>query len=253
MVNSLFDITGKRAIVTGAAQGLGYGMAEGFLEAGCIVVLMDISDKLDQVVADLRSKGYSAFGVKGNLGDRENIKQMFDEALNILGGVDILVTAAGIQRRHRSDLFPLEDWDAVIKINLDAVFILNQLCAREMIKQKKGKIINIASMVSWFGGINVPAYTATKGAVAQMTKCMGNDWAALGINVNAIAPGYMATDMNEKLLEDENRTKEISERIPAKRWGTPNDMKGTAIFLASAASDYLSGAIIPVDGGYLCR
>lgn len=253
MVNSMFDITGKRAIITGGAQGLGYGMVEGFLESGCEVVLMDISNKLDDVVEALCDKGYKAYGVKGNLGDREEIQRMFDEAMEFMGGVDILVTAAGIQRRHRSDQFPIEDWDAVIDINLTSVFILDQLCAKKMIEQGKGKIINIASMVSWFGGINVPAYTASKGAVTQMTKCMGNDWAALGINVNAIAPGYMATDLNGKIIEDQSRYDEISERIPAKRWGNPNDMKGTAIFLASSASDYLSGAIIPVDGGYLCR
>ncbi|PKM66846.1 MAG: 2-deoxy-D-gluconate 3-dehydrogenase [Firmicutes bacterium HGW-Firmicutes-2] len=253
MINAMFDITGKRAIVTGAAQGLGQGMAEGFLESGCEVVLMDISDKLDVTVKEFCDQGYKAYGVKGNLGDRVDIQRMFDEAMSFMGGVDILVTAAGIQRRHRSDQFPIEDWDAVININLTSVFLLDQLCAKKMIEQGKGKIINIASMVTWFGGINVPAYTASKGAVSQMTKCMGNDWAALGINVNAIAPGYMATDMNEKIIDDKNRYAEISERIPAKRWGTPQDMKGTAIFLASSASDYLSGAIIPVDGGYLCR
>lgn len=253
MINSMFDVTGKRVIVTGGAQGLGYGMAEGFLESGCEVVLMDISDKLDKVVNEFCEKGYKAHAVKGNLGDRPSIQKMFDEAMNIMGGVDVLVTAAGIQRRHRSDVFPMEDWDAVIAINLESVFILGQLCAKRMIEQGKGKIINIASMNTWFGGINIPAYAAAKGGIGQLTKCMANDLAALGINVNAIAPGYMATDMNEKLLKDENRTKEISERIPVKRWGTPNDMKGTALFLASAASDYLSGAIIPVDGGYLYR
>jgi len=253
MINSMFDITGKRAIVTGAAQGLGNGMAMGFLESGCSVVLMDISDKLDGVVKELNDKGYKAYAVKGNLGNRDDIKRMFDEAMELLGGVDILVNAAGIQRRHRSDLFPIEDWDAVISINLNAVFILSQLAARKMIEQGSGKIINIASMVAWFGGINVPAYTAAKGGVAQMTKCMANDWAALGVNVNAIAPGYMATDMNEKIIEDKSRNEEITNRIPAKRWGTPNDMKGTAIFLASSASDYLCGTVIPVDGGYLVR
>jgi 2-deoxy-D-gluconate 3-dehydrogenase len=253
MINTMFDITGRRAIVTGAAQGLGYGMAEGFLESGCSVVLMDISDKLDAVVNDLNAKGYKAYAVKGNLADRADLQRMFDDAIAVLGGVDILVNAAGIQRRHRSDLFPIEDWDAVIGINLNAVFILCQLAAKKMIEQGKGKIINIASMVSWFGGINVPAYTAAKGGVTQMTKCMGNDWNALGVNVNAIAPGYMATAMNEKIIEDKSRNQEITNRIPANRWGTPQDMKGTAIFLASAASDYLSGVIIPVDGGYLCR
>jgi 2-deoxy-D-gluconate 3-dehydrogenase len=252
-MKELFNIEGKRVIVTGAAQGLGYGMAEGFLESGCSVVLMDLSPKLDGVVADLNKKGYKAYAVKGDLADRENIKRMFSQAVEILGGVDVLVTAAGIQRRHRADLFPEEDWDAVIKINLEAVFFLNQLCGQLMIKQGSGKIINIASMVSWFGGINVVAYTAAKGAVAQMTKALANDWAQFGINVNAIAPGYMATDMNKEIIADEKRHAEISERIPAKRWGTPDDMKGPAIFLASSASDYLNGAIIPVDGGYLVR
>nr|WP_230868414.1 SDR family oxidoreductase [Iocasia fonsfrigidae] len=253
MINSMFDVTGKRVIVTGAAQGLGYGMAEGFLESGSEVVLMDISDKLDQVVKDFKEKGYKAHTVKGDLSDRLDIQRMFDDAMKIMDGVDVLVTAAGIQRRHRSDKFPIEDWDAVIAVNLTAVFLMDQLCAKKMIEQGKGKIINIASMVSWFGGINVPAYTAAKGGVAQMTKTMGNDWAALGVNVNAIAPGYMATEMNQKLIKDEERSKEITDRIPAKRWGTPDDMKGIALFLASSASDYLSGAVIPVDGGYLCR
>lgn len=252
-MKDLFNIQGKRVIVTGAAQGLGYGMAEGFLEAGCSVVLMDISPKLDDVVADFNKKGYKAYAVKGDLSVRENIKAMFDKAIEKLGGVDVLVTAAGIQRRHRADLFPEEDWDAVIKINLEAVFFLNQLCGRLMIEQGSGKIINIASMVSWFGGKNVVAYTAAKGAVAQMTKALASDWAQFGINVNAIAPGYMATDMNEKIIADEKRYAEISERIPTKRWGTPDDMKGPAIFLASPASDYLNGAVIPVDGGYLVR
>jgi 2-deoxy-D-gluconate 3-dehydrogenase len=253
MVNGMFDVTGKRAIVTGAAQGLARGMAEGFLESGCKVVLMDISDKLDDTVAEFRSKGYDAYGVKGNLAERTEIYRMWDEAMFILGGIDILVPAAGIQRRHRSDEFPMDDWDLVLAINLNAVFILDQLAGREMIKQGSGKIINIASMVSWFGGINVPAYTAAKGGVSQMTKTMANDWASFGVNVNAIAPGYMATDMNTKIIEDQNRNKEITERIPAKRWGTPDDMKGTALFLASKASDYLNGAVIPVDGGYLVR
>ncbi|WP_319563119.1 SDR family NAD(P)-dependent oxidoreductase [Marispirochaeta sp.] len=254
MTHPLFDVTGKKAIVTGASRGLGLGMAEGFLEAGCEVVLMARSDQLDDVVQKFCRQRYKAYGVKGDLGNREEIQRMFDESMRYLGDrVDILVTAAGIQRRHRSDLFPIQDWDTVINVNLNSVFILDQLCAQKMIKQGKGKIINITSMVSWFGGINVPAYTAAKGAVTQMTKCMGNDWASLGINVNAIAPGYMATEMNEKLIQDKVRYAEITNRIPAGRWGEPGDMKGPAIFLASAASDYLSGVIIPVDGGYLSR
>ena len=253
MTNKMFDVSGKRVIVTGAAQGLGYGMAEGFLESDAEVVLIDISDKLDKVVEELKRKGYKAHAVKGDLSNRDDIHRMVEESVEIMGGVDVLIPAAGIQRRHRSDQFPMEDWDAVIDINLTAVFLMNKLCAQYMIKQGYGKIINIASMVSWFGGITVPAYTAAKGGLTQMTKTMANDWAELGINVNAIAPGYMATDMNEAILDDEERNKKITERIPKGRWGTPDDMKGTALFLASSASDYLSGAVIPVDGGYLVR
>lgn len=253
MINQMFDVSDKKVIVTGAAQGLGYGMAEGFLESGAEVVLIDISDKLNKVVKDLQVKGYKAHAVKGDLSQRDEIHRMVNEAVSKMGGIDVLVTAAGIQRRHRSDQFPIEDWDAVIDINLTAVFLMNKLCAQNMIKQGSGKIINIASMVSWFGGITVPAYTAAKGGVTQMTKCMANDWASLGINVNAIAPGYMATDMNEAIIDNEERNKNITDRIPKGRWGTPDDMKGTALFLASKASDYLSGAIIPVDGGYLVR
>lgn len=248
-----FDIRGKKAIVTGSAQGLGNGMARALLEEGCTVAMLDISDGLPGVAAELKAKGYEAVAVRGDLSRRDEIKRMADEAIRAMGGVDILVNAAGIQRRHPSEEFPIEDWDAVLRINLDAVFILSQLCARVMIRQGYGKIINIASMVSWFGGVTVPAYTASKGAVAQLTKAFANDWAAKGINVNALAPGYMATDMNEKILADEARRREISSRIPARRWGTPEDMQGPAVFLASHASDYLNGAVIPVDGGYLIR
>jgi 2-deoxy-D-gluconate 3-dehydrogenase len=248
-----FDIKGKKAIVTGAAQGLGLGMAEGLLESGCKVALVDISAKVVQAAARLTAMGYKAHAIQGDLADRNEIRKLFQEVLTKLGGVDILVNAAGVQRRHPSEEFPMEDWDLVLNVNLSAVFMLCQLAAREMIKQGNGKIINIASMVSWFGGVTIPAYTASKGAVAQLTKALANDWAVKGINVNAIAPGYMKTDMNEKIINNATRYEEISERIPIHRWGTPEDMKGTVIFLASKASNYLSGAIIPVDGGYLCR
>jgi 2-deoxy-D-gluconate 3-dehydrogenase len=248
-----FDIKGKKAIVTGAAQGLGLGMAEGLLESGCEVALVDIAPKLAQTAAGFIAKGYQAHAIQGDLAKRDEIRNLFQEILHKMGRVDILVNAAGVQRRHPSEEFPMEDWDLVLNINLSAVFMLSQLAAREMIKQGNGKIINIASMVSWFGGVTIPAYTASKGAVAQLTKALANDWAVKGINVNAIAPGYMNTDMNEKIINNATRYEEISDRIPMRRWGTPDDMKGTVIFLASKASDYLSGAIIPVDGGYLCR
>jgi 2-deoxy-D-gluconate 3-dehydrogenase len=252
-INSMFDVTGKRVVVTGASRGLGRGMAEGFLESGAKVVLMSKSDRLDETVREFQIKGHDAYAVKGDLSKREIIFKMWEDAMKILGGIDVLITAAGVQRRYAAEDFPLEEWDYVIEVNLSAVFIMNQLAAREMIKQGKGKIINIASMSVWFGGITVPAYTAAKGGIAQMTRALGNEWMSKGINVNAIAPGYMETEMTENLMYDENRYRDISERIPAHRWGKPEDMKGTALFLASSASDYLSGAIIPVDGGYLSR
>ena len=168
--------------------------------------------------------------------------------------MDILLTAHGIQRRHSAEEFPLEEWDEVIRVNLTSIFILCQEAARVMLKKGYGKIINIASMNSFFGGQTIPAYAASKGGVAQLTKELTNDWLARGINVNAIAPGYMATESEQALMDPENpRFASISERIPAHRWGTGDDMKGAAIFLASHASDYVSGAVIPVDGGYLVK
>ena len=170
------------------------------------------------------------------------------------GGIDILLNNAGVQRRSHCEDFTLEDWDTVINVNLNAVFVLCQLAGRKMLEQGGGKIINLASMLTFFGGFTVPAYAASKGAVAQLTKALCNEWASKGINVNAIAPGYMDTDMNTALTDPTNpRYKEITDRIPAHRWGTGDDMKGAAIFLASAASDYLNGAVIPVDGGYLVK
>lgn len=252
---NLFDISGKKAIVTGAAQGLANGMAEGLMEAGAEVCIIDISKKTADVAAEFCQKGYKCHAVNANLGDRDSLKTGFQEAVEKLGGqLDIIINAAGIQKRHFSEEFPIEDWDAVININLNAVFSLCQLAGQQFIKQNsKGKIINIASMLSFFGGYTVPAYAASKGGVAQLTKALSNEWASKGINVNALAPGYMATEMNTALIADETRNTEILNRIPAKRWGTPNDMKGVAVFLSAPASDYLNGAIIPVDGGYLSR
>jgi 2-deoxy-D-gluconate 3-dehydrogenase len=254
MVQNLFDVKGKKAIVTGASQGLGKGMAEGLMQAGAEVVLFDINPAIDALAEAYNHSGYTCHAVTVNVGERSQREAAFDKALHMLGGrIDILINAAGIQRRHACEDFPLEDWDAVININQTAVFALCQLAARVMIKQGKGKIINIASMLSYFGGFTVPAYAASKGAVAQLTKACANEWASKGININALAPGYMATDMNTALINDDHRNSEITARIPAHRWGTPEDMKGPMLFLASSASDYIDGAIIPVDGGYLNR
>ena len=254
MISSKFDVTGKHCIVTGGAQGLSRGMAEGLLEAGCRVVLVDIQkEKLEQVVEEYRAKGYDAYGVSGNLADREDLNRIFDEAMEHLEGkLDVLIPAAGIQRRHLPEEFPIEEWDLVLNINLNAVFLMIQKSLQIMLKQPSGgKIITISSMVTWFGGRTVPAYTASKGAVSQLTKSLAVDCAGRNININCICPGYMDTEMCANMTQA--RKDECTVRIPAGRWGTPEDLKGPVLFLASAASDYLNGATIPVDGGYLVK
>lgn len=252
---NLFDLSGKKAIVTGGTRGLGYGMAEGLLEAGAEVVVFGSSERVWDAARKLSREDFVCHGIKVDLADRQARQSAFCEAVELLGGLDILVNNAGIQRRHKSEEFPLEDWEDVLKLNLTVPFELCQMAAREFIsKEKPGKIINISSMLAYFGGFTVPAYAASKGGVTQMTKAFCNEWASKGINVNAIAPGYMDTEMNAALTDPDNpRFAEITGRIPAHRWGTPDDMKGTVIFLASAASDYLNGAVIPVDGGYLVK
>lgn len=250
---NLFNIEGKTAIITGGNRGLGRGIAESFAKAGAKVVIIASSDSVFTAAEELSAAG-SVFPVKCDLSKEESIREGFAKSLDLLGGkLDILVNNAGIQRRSKCEEFPLSDWDDVLNVNLRSVFVLCQLAGQHMLANGGGKIINIASMLSFFGGFTVPAYAAAKGGVAQLTKALSNEWASQGINVNAIAPGYMATEMNTKLIEDATRNTEILSRIPAKRWGTPEDMAGTAIFLASSASDYLSGAVIPVDGGYLGR
>lgn len=251
---SYFNLTGKTAIITGGGRGLGKGIAEGLCEAGATVVLIGSSDSVIHTANEFTDKGYTAFFVKGDLSNINNIRNIFNKALSKLNGkVDILVNNAGVQSRHKCEDFPLSDWHKVLTVNLDAVFLLCQLAGKKMIEQGSGKIINLASMLSFFGGYTVPAYAASKGGVAQLTKALANEWACKNINVNAIAPGYMDTEMNVNLVNDTNRNKEILNRIPAGRWGTIDDIKGLAIFLASNASNYINGAIIPVDGGYLSR
>lgn len=249
-----FSVAGKKCIVTGGAQGLSRGMAEGLLENGAEVVLVDVqAEKLQKVVAEYCEMGYKAHGVVGNLADRGDIDRIFQEAMDALGGqLDVLVPAAGIQRRHLPEEFPMEEWDLVLNINLNAVFQMIQKSLQVMLKQPTGgKIITIGSMVTWFGGTTVPAYTASKGAVSQLTKSLAVDCAGRNININCICPGYMDTEMCANMTQA--RKDECTVRIPAGRWGTPDDLKGPVLFLASAASDYLNGATIPVDGGYLVK
>ena len=245
---NMFDISGKRALVTGASRGLGYAMAQALGEAGAQLAIIGASER---VFAAARELG--AQPIQADLGVPEQLEAAFDAALAALGGIDILVNCAGMTRRHRCEEFPMEDWQRVLDVNLTATFRLCQLAGRQMLRQGGGKIVNIASMLSFFGGWTVPAYAASKGGVAQLTKSLANEWAAHNINVNAIAPGYMATDINTDLRADPGRNAEIVSRIPAGRWGTPDDLKGIAVFLCSSASDYVNGAVIPVDGGYLGR
>ncbi len=249
----VFDLYGKKAIITGGASGLSLGAAEALHEAGVEVVIIDISKKVEQEAARLSENGPATFGVQADLSNREQLKQAFNVAVGKLNSLDILVNGVGIQRRNKCEDFTLQDWDDVIEVNLTSVFQMCQLAGRLMLQQGHGKIINFASMLSFFGGYTVPAYAASKGGIAQLTKSLSNEWAARGINVNAIAPGYMATNLNTEILNDPVRSKAILKRIPAGRWGSPEDIKGTIVFLASSASDYISGAIIPVDGGYLAN
>lgn len=250
----LFDLSGKKALVTGGTRGLGYSMAEGLLEAGAEVAIVGLSDRVHAAATALtHSTGQKTHPLQADLSDRAQLVAMFDKALDQLGTLDILLVNHGIQRRAPSEDFPIEDWEAVLEINLTSVFLLDQLAGRVMLAKEAGKIINIASLMSFIGGYTIPAYAAAKGGVARLTMTLSNEWAGRGVNVNAIAPGYMATDMNEALINNPAREQQIMSRIPAGRWGVGEDMKGAAVFLASSASDYINGAIIPVDGGWLGR
>ncbi len=254
MIHSLFDITGRKVLVTGASRGLGYGMAEALLEAGAEAVIVGTSDRIQDAAATLaQSTGGKVHPVQADLGQRDQLRQCFDGAVNTLGTLDILVVCHGIQRRAPAEQFSIEHWDEVIEVNLSSVFLLDQLAGQVMLPKGKGKIINVASLLSFSGGITVPAYAAAKAGVSRLTMSFANEWAARGVNVNAIAPGYMATDLNVALRNDANRYQEITNRIPAGRWGSAQDLKGITLLLASDASDYINGVTIPVDGGWMGR
>lgn len=250
----MFDIKGKKAVIIGAAGDLGFSMLEALIENGSQVVAIDIDESLKEISEKFKKRNLNFDFIITDISQRNNIYKSFDEAIKILGGkIDILVNSAGIQRRYKSEEFPIEEWDKVISINLTAMFLYCQLAGKIMLESGVGKIINVASMNSFFGGITIPAYAASKGGVAQLTKALSNDWASKGICVNAIAPGYMDTKMNVALMNDPVRNAEALLRIPKKRWGNGNDLKGAVVFLASEASDYITGIVLPVDGGYLAR
>ena len=253
MILEKFNLTGRVAVVTGASRGLGAGMAIGLAEAGADLVVVASSARLQETVDKIKALGRRCIGVQADLIDTKVIPKIIDATIAEYGRLDILVNCAGIIRRAPAIEFSEQDWDDVIQINQKSLFFLCQAAAKEMLKQKKGKIINIASLLSFQGGIIVPSYAAAKSAVAGLTKALANEWAPLGINVNAIAPGYMATEMTEALQKSAERAPAILARIPAGRWGTPEDMKGLAVVLASDAAEYVQGQVIAVDGGWLGR
>ena len=253
MILDKFKLDGKVAIVTGASRGLGQAMASGLAQAGADVVTVSRSGA-SKAVALVEAAGRKAADLVADISERSDIPKIVDFAVEELGRVDILVNNAGIIRRAPLVEFSEKDWDDVMKVNLDAVFFLSQAVARVMVEQGQGgKIINIASMLSFQGGILVPSYTASKSAVIGLTRLLANELAAKNINVNAIAPGYMATENTRPLRDDKVRNAAILSRIPAGRWGDPDDIQGAAVFLASAASDYMHGYTIAVDGGWLAR
>jgi 2-deoxy-D-gluconate 3-dehydrogenase len=247
-----FDLAGRVAVITGANTGIGQGIALALASAGADIAAVGRTPATE-TVEQVRALSRRAEIISADLSTIEPVGRVVDEVVEKLGGIHILVNNAGIIRRADALDFSEADWDAVIDTNLKSVFFLCQAAARVMVANGGGKIINIASMLTFQGGIRVPSYTASKSGIGGLTKLLANEWAAKGITVNAIAPGYIATNNTAALQADENRNRQIMERIPAGRWGDPADLGGAAVFLASSASDYVQGHILAVDGGWLAR
>jgi 2-deoxy-D-gluconate 3-dehydrogenase len=253
LILDAFKLEGQFALVTGASTGLGAAIAIALAEAGANVACHGNTHTPDASCAAVTNAGRKAFALTGDLSDRETPRRLIESTIEHFGQLDILVNNAGTIRRAPATDYSEEDWATVIEINLSSVFRMAQLAGRHMIEKGGGKILNIASLLSFQGGITVPAYATSKGGVAQLTKALANEWAAKNINVNAIAPGYMRTDNTRALQQDETRNRQILERIPAGRWGEPEDLAGAAVFLCSAASDYINGHVLLVDGGWMGR
>lgn len=253
MILDAFKLTDKVALVTGCDNGLGQGMAIGLAEAGCDIV--GVNRKIPHETAKrVEALGRRFHAIQADLRDQQQLASIVDQAVAKMGHLDILINNAGTIRRCDAIDFSEKDWDEVMDLNLKSLFFLSQAVARQFIAQRSGgKIINIASMLSYQGGIRVPSYTASKSGVMGLTRLLANEWAKHNINVNAIAPGYMATNNTQQLREDAERNQEILDRIPAARWGTPEDLQGAAVFLASSAADYINGYTLAVDGGWLAR
>ena len=248
----MFNLEGLVAVVTGATRGIGRGIATALAGGGADIVAVG-RHPADALARDVESLGRRCHAVAADLADPAQVETVIPRAVAAAGRVDILVNNAGIATRGPALDVPAEAWHRVLQVNLHAVFRLCQTAAREMLPRRRGKIINVASLMSFEGGILVSPYTASKGAVGQLTKALANEWASQGINVNAIAPGYIATDLTRPLQEDTTRNPAILARIPAGRWGRPEDLGGAAVFLASRASDYVHGTLLAVDGGWLAR
>lgn len=248
-----FDLSGKVALVTGANTGLGQSMAVALAKAGADIALIGRSEPTEtlEIIAEV---GVRAHSIHADLANIDTVSDIVEETLSKLGRADILVNNAGIIKRNEAIDFTPEEWDSVMNVNLRSLFFLSQAFARYLVAESQpGKIINVASMLTFQGGIRVPSYTASKSGVGGLTKALANEWAAHSINVNAIAPGYFATNNTAALQADEKRNAEILSRIPSGRWGKPSDMGGAVVFLASQASDYVQGITLPVDGGWLSR
>jgi 2-deoxy-D-gluconate 3-dehydrogenase len=249
-----FGLHGKVALVTGSSQGLGQAMARALAQAGAHVIINGReAARLASEVSELTASGGRAHAIAADLGNRADVERLIQQAIAWQGRLDILVNNAGIIKRTPAAEHSDADWEAVMRVNLDGVFTTCRAAGKHMLARGSGKIINIASLLTFFGGINVPGYAASKGAVGQLTKALSNEWAGRGVNVNAIAPGYMRTENTSALQNDPVRSQEILSRIPANRWGEPDDLQGAVVFLASPASNYLSGHILVVDGGWSGR
>lgn len=250
-MSNQFDLTGKTAIVTGANTGIGQAIAVGLAQAGARIAGVGRSDMSETI--EMIGDPANFLTVKADLATLEPIQRIVDETIAWAGSIDILVNNAGIIRRADSIDFSEEDWDAVMDVNLKSLFFLSQAVARKMLPNGAGKIVNVASLLSFQGGIRVPSYTASKSGVAGLTKILACEWAEKGINVNAIAPGYIATNNTQALRDDPDRNNAILGRIPAGHWGKPDEISGAVVFLSSAAADYVHGVVLPVDGGWLAR
>ncbi len=253
MTHDAFSLDGQVAFVTGSATGIGSAIALGLARAGADVVCHGRDDAADDIVREIRKLGRRSFGVRADLEDRPTHEAVIQRVIAEFGQLDILVNNAGMIRRAAAVDYADGDWDALLAVNLTAVFRLSRAVGRHMLARGSGSIVNIASLLAFQGGIRVPAYAASKGAVAQLTKALANEWAGQGVNVNAIAPGYIATDNTKDLRSDADRSRQILERIPAARWGSADDIAGAAVFLCCAASRYVHGHVLVVDGGWMAR